>query len=657
MHEIEKKMRALEKELEYHSKRYYEDDAPEISDREYDMIFASLKALEEEYPSLASPTSPTKRVGGAVAERFEKVRHPVSMGSLQDVFSIEELSAYLEKTDGNALYTVECKIDGLSVLLTYEDGVLTLGATRGDGSYGEDVTLNVRTIKDVPLKLNRPIKRLLVRGEVYMPKAVFAELNAKREEKGETPFANPRNAAAGSLRQLDSALCAARKLSIFVFNLEECSEALPDSHKERLEFLEELGFKVSPIKELCRGANQVIEAVERISELRPTLPYDIDGAAIKIDSVALRQEIGELSNLPKWAVAYKYPPEEAETTLTDIVIQVGRTGVLTPNAVLESVKVAGSTVSRATLHNIDYINGKDIRIGDRVIIRKAGDIIPEVVRSLPEKRSENSVPYTMPEFCPSCGSPVGRDEGGVAVRCTNTDCFAQLHRTIMHFASSMGIDNLGESIVKTLIDKGFIKSAADLYTLDTEKLAALERFGDKSAKRLTDSIEKSKSAPLANLISALGIRQIGEKGAIALAERFGSIKALSEAEEETLVGINDIGLVTAKCIREYFSVPQNVTLVERLSALGLRVEEEAVEKGTALEGKTIVVTGTLPSLKRNEAEALIRKHGGNAASSVSKKTDFVLCGTDAGSKLTKAQSLGVPVIDEAEFLRMIGEEK
>ncbi len=655
MHEIEKRMRELEKQLEYHSKRYYEDDSPEISDREYDMMFAELKSLEEENPTLASPNSPTSRVGGAVAERFEKVRHPVSMGSLADVFSVEELVAFLDKTAPEATYTVECKIDGLSVLITYEDGVLVLGATRGDGTYGEDVTFNVRTIKDVPLKLKRPVKRLLVRGEIYMPKAVFAELNAAREEKGEVPFANPRNAAAGSLRQLDSALCASRRLSIFVFSLEECSEPLPNSHKERLDFLEELGFKVSPFRELCRGKDEVVKAIERISQLRPELPFDIDGAAIKVDDISLRNEIGELSNLPKWAAAYKYPPEEAETTLEDIVIQVGRTGVLTPNAVLKSVKVAGSTVSRATLHNIDYINGKDIRIGDSVIIRKAGGIIPEVVRSLPEKRSADSVPYSMPMLCPSCGGPVGRDEGGVAVRCTNTDCPAQLHRTLLHFASCMGIDNLGESILKTLIEQGLVKSAADLYVLTEEQLSSLERFGEKSAKRLLDSINKSKNAPLASLISALGIRQIGEKGAIALAERFGSLKALSQADEDTLVSLNDIGLITAKCIKEYFAVPQNITLTERLAQLGVRVEEQQSEKGTALEGLTVVVTGTLPHLKRSEAEALIRKHGGNAASSVSKKTSYVLCGTDAGSKLIKAQSLGIPVIDEAEFLRLIGD--
>ncbi len=655
MHEeIIKEMRLLESSIEYHSKRYYEEDAPEITDREYDMMFARLKELEAQYPQYASPTSPTQRVGGAVAERFEKVKHEVNMGSLSDVFSMEELDAFIGKTGKELQYTVECKIDGLSVLLTYEDGVFVKGATRGDGAYGEDVTANLKTIKSIPLKLNTPVKRLLVRGEVYMPKAVFAELNREREENGQSPFANPRNAAAGSLRQLDSALCARRRLEIIVFSLEICSEPLSSGHKARLDYLEALGFTVSPYRKLCHGT-AVAEAVEEISALRPNLAFDIDGAVIKVDDIAQRLEIGELANLPKWAAAYKYPPEVKESTVLDIVIQVGRTGVLTPNAVLESVRIAGSTVSRATLHNIDYIHAKDIRIGDRVLVHKAGDIIPEVVRSLPEKRGDNSVPYEMPALCPSCGGAVTRDEGEAAVRCTNSSCPAQLHRTLLHFARAMGIDNLGESVLQALIDNGFVKSAADLYTLDAEKLSAMERFGEKSAKRLIESAEKSKSASLAQLIYGLGIRQVGEKAAITLAERFGSIDALSQASAEVLTGINDIGDITAHLIREYFAVEQNIALIERLKALGLNTEQAEEEKGTALEGLTVVVTGTLPSLKRNEAEALIRKHGGTAASSVSKKTSLLLCGSDAGSKLAKAQALGVKIIDEAEFLRIIGQ--
>lgn len=654
MHEeIIKEMRLLEQQIEYHSRRYYEEDSPEISDREYDMMFARLKALEGQYPQYASPASPTQRVGGAVAERFEKVKLEVNMGSLSDVFSMEELSAFIAKTGKDLQYTVECKIDGLSVLLTYEDGVFVKGATRGDGTYGEDVTANLKTVKSIPLKLNTPVKHLVVRGEVYMPKAVFAELNREREENAQPPFANPRNAAAGSLRQLDSALCARRRLEIIVFSLELCSDPIPNGHKERLDYLEAQGFAVSPYRKVCVGKG-VAEAVEEISTLRPSLAFDIDGAVVKVNDINQRAEIGELANLPKWAAAYKYPPEVKESTVLDIVVQVGRTGVLTPNAVLESVKIAGSTVSRATLHNIDYIHAKDIRIGDRVLVHKAGDIIPEVVRSLPEKRCECSVPYEMPAVCPSCGGATTRDEGEAAVRCTNASCPAQLHRTLLHFARAMGIDNLGESVLQTLIDKGFVTSAADLYTLDAEKLAAMERFGEKSAARLIESAEKSKNASLSQLIYGLGIRQVGEKAAITLAERFGSIDALSHADEETLKAINDIGDITARLITKYFSIEQNVALIARLKELGLNTEQAIEEKGTALEGMTVVVTGTLPSLKRNEAEALIRKHGGTAASSVSKKTSLLLCGSDAGSKLTKAQSLGIKIIDEAEFLRLIG---
>ncbi len=654
MHEeIIKEMRLLEEQLEYHSKRYYEEDAPEISDREYDEMFAHLKELEVLYPQYASQTSPTQRVGGAVAERFSKVRHEVNMGSLSDVFSMEELSAFVAKIGEALLYTVECKIDGLSVLLTYENGVFTLGATRGDGTYGEDVTANLKTVKSIPLKLSRPIEKLLVRGEVYMPKAVFAALNAEREEQGLSPFANPRNAAAGSLRQLDSALCARRGLEIIVFSLEYCSEPIPSGHKARLDFLEGLGFTVSPYRKQCVGQG-VAAAVEEISTMRQALAFDIDGAVVKVDDIAERAEIGELANLPKWAAAYKYPPEVKESTVLDIVVQVGRTGVLTPNAVLESVRIAGSTVSRATLHNIDYIHAKDIRIGDRVLVHKAGDIIPEVVRSLPEKRSKDSTPYEMPKLCPSCGGAVTRDEGEAAVRCTNASCPAQLHRTLLHFARAMGIDNLGESVLQTLIDKGFVKSAADLYTLNSDEIAAMDRFGEKSAARLLESVDKSKTASLDKLIYALGIRQVGEKAAITLAEKFGDIDALAAADEETLTGINDIGAITAGLIREYFAVEQNTRLIESLKAVGINTKQAMEEKGTALEGMTVVVTGTLPSLKRNEAEALIRKHGGTVASSVSKKTSLLLCGSDAGSKLAKAQSLGVEIIDEAEFLRRIG---
>ncbi len=648
--EIKAEMRSLEAALEYHSKRYYEEDSPEISDREYDMMFARLKELEAQYPSLASPSSPTQRVGGTVAEGFVKLRHAVPMGSLADVFSMEELGTFLEKNEASE-YTVESKIDGLSALLYYEDGVFVRGATRGDGVFGEDVTANLKTVKDIPLKLTRPVKHLIVRGEVYMPKKVFAALNAEREEQGKPPFANPRNAAAGSLRQLDSALCAKRKLSIFVFSLEEYSEELPDSHKARLDMLEELGFTVSPFRKFCTSRAEVLAAVEEISATRSSLAYDIDGAVVKTDSAAAQRRIGSLANLPKWAVAYKYPPELAETTLLDISIQVGRTGVLTPNAVLESVRVAGSTVSRATLHNIDYIRSKDVRIGDRVLIHKAGDIIPEVFKVLTDKRPEDSVPFEMPEVCPSCGEKVERD--GAAVRCINNACPAQLHRTLLHFASAMEIDNLGEAVVQSLIDNGLVRTAADIYGLEKGKLCAMERFGEKSADRLLAAIEKSKEAPLWRLIFALGIRQIGEKAAITLAEHFGSLHALMEADAESLRTLPDIGGITADFVCEFFAKEHNRVLAESLIALGLRTEEAAQVKGNALEGMTVVVTGTLPTLGRKEAEALIRANGGKSASSVSKKTSLLVCGADAGSKLEKATALGVPVIDEAQLLAMI----
>ncbi len=652
MHEIEKEMRSLEASLEYHSKRYYEEDAPEISDREYDMMFARLKSLEEQYPSLASPSSPTQRVGGAVAERFAKLRHEVSMGSLSDVFSMEELEAFLDKNDAD-VYTVESKIDGLSVLLYYENGVFVKGATRGDGVFGEDVTANLKTVKNIPLKLPINIEKLVVRGEVYMPKKIFAALNAEREEQGKSVFANPRNAAAGSLRQLDSALCAKRKLSVFVFSLEISSEEIPDSHRAMLDMLEGYGFTVSPYRRLCRGKSEVMSAVEEISESRSSLPYDIDGAVVKTDSRKKQLEIGSLANLPKWAVAYKYPPEIAETKLIDISIQVGRTGVLTPNAVLESVRLAGTTVSRATLHNIDYIRNKDIRIGDTVRVQKAGDIIPEVLSVVKEKRPSSSVEYEMPSICPSCGEKTSRDEGAAATRCTNTACPAQLHRTLLHFASAMEIDGLGEAVVQSLITADMIKSPADIYILEKDKIAALERFGEKSAEKLLASVEKSKTAALWRLIFALGIRQIGEKAAQALAESFVSLETLMSIDAERLTAVPDIGAVTADFVVDFFSKENNIALCKRLIELGLNVKEEPVKKGNALEGLTIVVTGTLPTLGRKDAEELIRSHGGKAASSVSKKTDYLVCGADAGSKLEKATALGIPVIDEEALLKMV----
>ena len=512
--QVKREMERLERELEKHARLYYELDAPVIEDSEYDRMFEALKRLEAEYPELASPTSPTHRVGGRVSQRFEKVRHSVPMGSLTDVFNEEELLAFgakLEEEFGPCEYVTEMKIDGLSVSLGYEHGVFVRGATRGDGIFGEDVTQNLRTIRSLPLKLKDSASQLIVRGEVYMPKQVFAALNMSREEQGRTPFANPRNAAAGSLRQLDSSLCAARKLELFVFNLQEYEHDDParrfSTHAETLEYLNSCGFTVSPVRETAVGMERAAETIRRIGEMRTSLGYDIDGAVVKVNDLSLRKAIGETASVPKWAVAFKYPPETAETTLTDIVVQVGRTGVLTPKALLNPVRVAGSTVSQATLHNEDYIASRGIRIGDRVLVRKAGDIIPEVIGPLPDKRNGSEREFSMPAVCPSCGEPVTREEGEAAVRCGNASCPAQLERTLTHFASrdAMNIEGLGESTVRTLLNAGLIHDAADLYSLKTADLAPLEGFAEKSASNLIASIERSKAAPLSKFLYALGI--------------------------------------------------------------------------------------------------------------------------------------------------------
>ena len=517
--QVKREMERLERELEKHARLYYELDAPVIEDSEYDRMFEALKRLEAEYPELASPTSPTHRVGGRVSQRFEKVRHSVPMGSLTDVFNEEELLAFgakLEEEFGPCEYVTEMKIDGLSVSLEYEHGVFVRGATRGDGIFGEDVTQNLRTIRSLPLKLKDSASQLIVRGEVYMPKQVFAALNMSREEQGRTPFANPRNAAAGSLRQLDSSLCAARKLELFVFNLQEYEHDDParrfSTHAETLEYLNSCGFTVSPVRETAVGMERAAETIRRIGEMRTSLGYDIDGAVVKVNDLSLRKAIGETASVPKWAVAFKYPPETAETTLTDIVVQVGRTGVLTPKALLDPVRVAGSTVSQATLHNEDYIASRGIRIGDRVLVRKAGDIIPEVIGPLPDKRNGSEREFSMPAVCPSCGEPVTREEGEAAVRCGNASCPAQLERTLTHFASrdAMNIEGLGESTVRTLLNAGLIHDAADLYSLKTADLAPLEGFAEKSASNLIASIERSKAAPLSKFLYALGIRHIGK---------------------------------------------------------------------------------------------------------------------------------------------------
>ncbi len=654
-----KEIRELTELLEYHSKKYYEEDQPEIEDSEYDALFRRLQDLENEFPTLVSPTSPTHRVGGAVATRFEKVRHEFPMGSISDVFSVSELEAFDSRVKAvfpDAEYVVEYKIDGLSVSLEYENGVFVRGATRGDGEFGEDVTANLRTISSLPLKINTSLSRLVVRGEVYMSKDTFAKLNKQREENGEKEFANPRNAAAGSLRQLDPSICASRKLDLFVFNLQYSSESVADNHRASLDYLEKCGFKVSPEREVYKNITDVAEKIMSLGEKRRSFVSDIDGAVVKVNSFSMRDALGATISAPRWAVAYKYPPETAETVLEEITVKVGRTGVLTPNAEFGTVRLAGTKVSRATLHNIDYISQKDIRVGDTIIVRKAGDIIPEVVGVNLSKRPENSVPYEFPTACPVCGSKTVREEGEAAVRCVNSGCSAQLHRNICHFASrdAMNIETLGESVILALLENNLIKDVADLYSLTVEQIASLERMGEKSGMNMVSAIEKSKEAGLGKLLFALGIRHIGEKAASTLASHFGSIDALMSATSEELCSAPDIGEISAESIIRFFSGEENRNLIDRLKTNGVVMENKTVIKSDVLAGMTVVVTGTLPTLKRNEAEALVVENGGKCSSSVSKKTSFVLCGEAPGSKLTKAEALGVPVIDEAEFLKRIG---
>ena len=661
------RMKHLAAEITKNSRLYYDLDAPVISDYDYDMMFKELKELEEKYPSLADPNSPTKRVGGEAATGFEPVTHTVPLGSLSDEFDFDEVRAFVERTkafDAECGYSVECKIDGLSVALRYENGVLVRGATRGDGRVGENVTGNLRTVRSIPLTLNTEklagmdTSVVEVRGEVYMPHSSFERLNAEREKRGEALFANPRNAAAGTLRQLDPKVCASRGLDIFVFNYQTGTLDFKE-HDESLLALEKLGFRIIPYLKVVKTADEVISQIEEIGKMRGTLPFDIDGVVIKVNDLALRRTIGENSATPKWAVAYKFPPEEKETKLTDIVIQVGRTGILTPNAVLEPVKLAGTTVSRATLHNLDFIRERDIMIGDTVVLRKAGDIIPEVVRAVPEKRDGTQVPFEMPERCPSCGEPVELDEEseGSAYYCTNSDCPAQIMRNLIHFASkgAMDIDGLGPALLEKLHDTGLVKSIADIYSLTAEQLAGLERMGEKSAAKLISSIEKSKSAGLARLLSALGIRQVGDKAAAVIAARFGDIEELFKATPETLCEIDDVGEITAENIVSFFSHPQTRRMIDRLKNVGVVMTAEKAAAGDdRFAGMTFVLTGTLPDMTRDEPSALIMSHGGKVSGSVSKKTSYVVAGAEAGSKLAKAESLGVPVIDEAELLHMAG---
>lgn len=658
--DIEKEIIDLRRTIEEHNYNYYVLDNPTISDYEYDMLLHKLIKLEEENPQFADENSPTKRVGGAPLKEFEQIQHTVPMQSLGDVFSKEELLDFDKRVsqglDGERYeYVVEMKIDGLSVSLEYEKGRFVKGSTRGDGLVGEDITENLKTIKSIPLVLPEEVEKLEVRGEVYMPKASFEKLNREKEEAGEPLFANPRNAAAGSLRQLDSRITAKRNLDIFVFNIQQTSNDALRTHAEGLEWLKKLGFKVSPRRSVFASIEDAYEEIQNIGRSRADIPFDIDGAVVKVNSLGQRGILGTTTKVPKWAIAYKFPAAQQETTVEDIIVQVGRTGVITPNAVLTPVKVAGSTVSRATLHNEDFVREKGLMIGDRVLIQKAGDIIPEVAEVLKEKRTGQEREFKMPTHCPACGEKLFREEGEAALRCVSTNCPAQRIRSIIHFASrtAMDIEGLGDAVVEQLVDAGLIQNTADLFYLKYEDVVKLDRFADKSARNLIDAISRAKEMPLDRLICGLGIRLIGSKAAKNIAAHFGNLDGIMSATVEEVSQIDDVGEKMAESLVHYFSEPETRALVARMKAAGVNMIAEEKAKGGVLEGKTFVITGTLPTLKRSEAQKIIEDSGGKVSGSVSKKTDFVVAGEEAGSKLDKALSLGVAVITEKELLKMI----
>ena len=636
---------------------YYVLDAPTMSDFEYDRLLRRLEELEAEHPEEVTPDSPTQRIGGKILSQFEQVRHDVPLESLQDVFDAEEVRAFFDRVAQeipHAAYSVEPKVDGLSVAVEYRDGVFYRGATRGDGRVGEDVTENLRTIRSLPMTLPEKLPRLIVRGEVYMSRSVFEEINARREIEGKPLMANPRNAAAGSLRQLDSRIAAQRKLDIAIFNMQLCEGKTFVSHTKTIEYLKSQHFKVIP--QCClHTAEEVLEEIERLGEERGNYPFDIDGAVVKLDDLAQRDVLGSTAKCPRWAVAYKYPPEQKPSVLKDIVIQVGRTGVLTPKAVLAPVRLAGSTVSFATLHNQDFISSKDIRIGDTVIVRKAGEIIPEIVEVVMDKRPADAVPYEIPAQCPVCGAAVARDEDGVALRCTGAECPAQRLRNLTHFVSrnAMDIDGLGPAVINSLIENDLVKNAADLYTLKVEDISPLERMGKKSAANAVAAIEKSKDNDLWRLIAALGIRQVGDKAAKVLASHFGSMDAIVAATEEELTAIDDVGPITAGFIRSWMDSPQSRDLLARLKEAGVNMVDRTEKVDARFAGLTFVLTGALTKFTRDEATEMIELRGGKASGSVSKKTSYVVAGENAGSKLTKAQDLGIPVLTEDEFLQML----
>lgn len=641
--------------LNYHAHLYYVEDRNEISDYEYDMLQRELKELEAQYPQFIRKDSPTQRVGGAPVSTFEKVEHKVQMGSLQDVFSFEEVRSFIDtvrKTVDDPHFVVEPKIDGLSVSLEYHNGEFAVGSTRGDGFVGEDVTKNLMTVKSIPVKINESLPLIEVRGETYMPRDVFLRLVKEQEENDEQPFKNPRNAAAGSLRQKDPKIAAKRQLDIFVFNVQQIEGKTLTSHKQSLDYIGQLGFKTIPGYVLVSTADEVIEQIEKIGEKRFELPFDIDGVVIKVDDFAQREVLGSTAKVPKWAVAYKFPPEEKNSKLLDIELNVGRTGAVTPVAVFEPVFLAGTSVSRATLHNQDFIREKNISIGDVIRVRKAGDIIPEVLGSV-EKHSDSV--FTFPDNCPVCGTQLVRSDEEAAVRCPNVDCPAQIFRSIVHFASkgAMNIDGLGPQIVRVLLDNGLISSVADLYTLRLPDITELENFKEKSANNLLTAIENSKTNPLDRLVFALGIRNIGQASAKLLCDRFGDLDNIMNASADEIASIDGFGDVMASSVYKAFHEQHMIDLIERLKGYGLNTSYVKTQVDDRFAGKTFVLTGTLPTLKRDEAKALIEKYGGKASGSVSKKTDYVLAGEEAGSKLTKAQELGIEIITEEQFRKMI----
>lgn len=654
--EAKKRIEELTALLQDANYRYYVLDDPHMPDFEYDRLMRELEELEQANPELASPDSPTRRVGGEVLSKFQEVVHPVPLMSLQDVFSMEELADFLEKTrDGADIpFSVEPKIDGLSVALEYENGRFIRGATRGDGNVGEDVTENLKTIRSIPMTLESAPSRLIVRGEVYMPKKSFEKLNAAQEAAGKPPFANPRNAAAGSLRQLDPKIAAKRGLDILIFNIQLSEGVSFISHSQSLEYLKSLRFKVIPYR-LLSSVKDIQQEVAAINDRRENLPCDIDGAVVKVDDLALRERLGTTAKFPRWAAAYKYPPEIKETLVEDILVQVGRTGVLTPKAVVRPVRLAGTTVTNATLHNQDFISQRDIRIGDTVRIRKAGEIIPEILDVVLSKRPDDSQPYTLPDRCPVCGAPVERDEDGAFLRCTGAECPAQLSRNIAHFVSrdAMDIDGLGSAIVDALIEKGLVKSPGDIYDLTEDEISCLWKSGKTAARKLISAIEASKQQDLGRLIYALGIRQVGAKTGKILASHFGSMDALMDAELDELTQVPDIGEVTGKSIWEWFRQEQSIHLIHRLREAGLNFTCTRTVTDDRFTGKTIVLTGTLSRFTREEAAEKIELFGGKTSGSVSKRTSFVVSGENAGSKERKARELGIPVLSEDDFLEML----